>query len=354
MMRLKMYGTMVLAAALVHSSLSFAAGKFVFASSGGSFQEGQNTAYVKPYVQQEGLELVSDSGVTIAQLKAAVLAKSVKWDVIEFTEADYFLLVKEDLLEPIDYSVWDKETLAAIDEKFRLKYGVIAVLYCYAIAYRTDLGRADHPTNWVEFWDTKKFPGPRALPSGNAYNPPWTSALLGDGVAPDKLYPLDFKRAAASLDKIKGSVKVWYTETAGGIQAIVSGEVDYASAPTGRIIAARAQGAKIDIDYGQALRYADYFVVPKGAPNKAAAMKFIAYASRAEPSAAMMKLQPNSAPNTAALKLLDPALAAMLPTAPANLAREIPNNPTFYGEDSGNGQTWKQVGLKTWNEWFGR
>ena len=63
---------------------------------------------MKPYVQQEGLELVSDSGVTIAQLKAAVLAKSVKWDVIEFTEADYFLLVKEDLLEPIDYSVWTR------------------------------------------------------------------------------------------------------------------------------------------------------------------------------------------------------------------------------------------------------
>jgi len=354
-MRLKVHGALRLAAVAVgHAPMGSAAGKFVFASSGGSFQEAQNTAYVKPFAQKEGLELVNDSGVTIAQLKAAVLAKSVKWDVIEFTEADYFLLVKEDLIEPIDYSQFDAETLAAIDEKFRLKHGVIAVLYCYAIAYRTDLGRTDHPKNWAEFWDTKKFPGPRALPSGNAYNPPWTSALLADGVPPDKLYPLDFKRAAASLSKIKDSVKVWYTETAGGIQAIVSGEVDYASAPTGRIIAARAQGAKIDIDYGQALRYADYFVVPKGAPNKAAAMKFIAYASRAEPAAAMMKLQPNSAPNTAALKLLDPALAAMLPTAPGNLPKEVANNPTFYGEDSGNGQTWKQIGLKTWNEWYGR
>lgn len=354
-MRLKLVGSMLVAATVLsHAASANAQGKFVFASSGGSFQEAQDTAYVKPFVQKEKLELVSDSGVTIAQLKAAVLAKSVKWDVIEFTEADYFLLVKEDLLEPIDYSVFDKETLAAIDEQFRPKYGVTAVLYAYAIAYRTDLGRADHPKNWAEFWDTKKFPGPRALPSGNAYNPPWTAALLADGVAPDKLFPLDFKRAVASLDKIKSSVKVWYTPTAGGVQAIVSGEVDYAAVPTGRIIAAKAQGAKVDVDYGQALRYMDYFVVPKGAPNKAAAMKFIAYASRAEPSAALMRLQPNSTPNSAALKLLDPALAAVVPTAPANLARQIPNNPTFYGEDSGNGQTWKQVALKTWNEWFGR
>jgi putative spermidine/putrescine transport system substrate-binding protein len=120
------------------------------------------------------------------------------------------------------------------------------------------------------------------------------------------------------------------------------------------VIAAQAQGAKVDIDYGQAMRYADYLVVPKGAPNKIAAMKLIAFASQAPQSAAMMKLQPNSSPNADALKLLDPELAKRLPTAPGNLEREVANNPTFYGEDSGNGQTWQQIGLKTWNEWYGR
>jgi putative spermidine/putrescine transport system substrate-binding protein len=336
------------------ATVANAAGKVVFVSFGGTYQAAQESAYAKPFAQQEGVELISDSGPNLAKIKAMVQAKAVQWDVVEVTEADYVNLVQQDLLEPIDYSVFDKDTLAAIDTKFRPKYGVAAVLYAFGIAYRTDLNRPSHPTNWKEFWDTTKFPGPRAMPSGTFPNPPWESALLADGVTPDKLYPIDFKRTLGSLDKIKSSVKVWYNDTAAGVQSLVSGDVDYASLPNGRVIQAKAQGAKVDFEYGQAFLYLDYFVVPKGAPNKAEAMKLLAFASKSEPSAALMKAMPYSPPNANALKLLDPAYAASLPTAPDNIAREIPITGTFYGEDSGNGQTWQEVALKTWNEWYGR
>ncbi|MCC8967274.1 extracellular solute-binding protein [Bradyrhizobium sp. Pear76] len=177
---------------------------------------------------------------------------------------------------------------------------------------------------------------------------------MADGVAPDNLYPVDFKRATASLDRIKNNVKVWYEDTAAGVQSLVSGDVDYALLPNGRVIRAKEQGAKIDFEYGQSFFDRSFFVVPKGAPHKAEAMKLIAFASRAGPSAAFMKLIPYAMPNKAGLAFLDPSYAAGLPTAPMNISRAIPREGTFYGEIAPNGQSWQQIGLKTWNEWYGR
>src|SRR2546425_227843 len=64
-------------------------------------------------------------------------------------------------------------------------------------------GRA--PLSWPDFWDAKKFPGPRGY-----YNAPTYSlefALIADGAPKDKLYPLDVPRALKSLDRIKPDVK---------------------------------------------------------------------------------------------------------------------------------------------------
>lgn len=147
--------------------------KLVFVSYGGTYWAAQAEAFAKPFAKKEGITLVSDSGPNLAKIKAMVEAGAVQWDVVDVTEADYINLVKQNLLEPIDYSVFDPKTLAALDERDRLKYGVTSVLYTFGIAYRADLGRPTHPTNWAEFWDTKKFPGPRALPAGSSIDPPW-------------------------------------------------------------------------------------------------------------------------------------------------------------------------------------
>jgi putative spermidine/putrescine transport system substrate-binding protein len=348
-------GLLTLAISLVTvTTIATAADKLVFVSFGGSFQDAQEKAYVKPFAEKAGLELVSDSGPNVAKIKAMVEAKAVQWDVVQVTEADYLNLLRMNLLEKIDYSVFDKKTLDEIDPAYRQEYGVASVLYANGIAYRTDRGRTEHPKNWAEFWDTKKFPGPRALPTGTYAIPPWEAALLADGVAPDKLYPIDFKRATASLDKIKPSVKVWFNNTAEGIQALVSGEVDYAFVSYARTFQAKSQGAKVDFEYGQAFLFLDYFVVPKGAPNKAQAMKLLAYVSQPAPSAALMKAMPYNPPNKEAIKLIEPGYAASLPTAPQNLSRLLSLTKTFYGEDAGNGQTWQQVSLKEWNLWYGR
>jgi hypothetical protein len=83
-------------------------------------------------------------------------------------------------------------------------------------------------------------------------------------------------------------------------------------------------------------------------------MKLLAFASEPAPSAALMEVLPYSPPNKEALSLVDPSYAASLPTAPGNIKREIPITGTFYGETAASGQSWQQIAIKTWNEWYGR
>jgi putative spermidine/putrescine transport system substrate-binding protein len=339
------------------SAMAMAADKsLVFVSAGGTYQAAQEKAEVKPFTDKSGLTLVSDSGVAGAfpKIKAMEATGNVQWDVVSLGEPDYVNLTKNDLLEPVDYSRFDKATLDAIVPVFKKKYGVASVVFSYGIAYRTDLGRKDHPRTWAEFWDTEKFPGPRAITAGTASDPPWELALLADGVPPEKLYPIDYKRATASLDKIKGSVTLWYEDVAAGMQALINGDVDYAFLPNGRVLQAKSQGAPIDFEYNQAFLLYDVFVVPKNAPHKEAALDFVAFASQAEPGAALMKLLPYSAPNQDALKLLDPKYAKNLPTDPSNLPEQIPLSRVYYGETSSDGETGYQKSLAAWNAWYGQ
>jgi len=347
------------ASILIASGLLFGAGAahaadLVFVSSGGTFQAAQNDAFVNPYAKETGKEVtsVAQGGSLAGRIKAMVEAGDVQWDVVEVERGDYLTLLKENLVEPIDYSVFDKATLDAIKPEFREPNGIVALLYAYGIAYRTDLGKDKHPQSWQEFWDLDKFPGPRALPAGSSPTPPWEAALLASGKSLTNLYPLDFDAAKESLSKIRPSVSLWYDDTAAGVQSLVSGNVDYASLPNGRVVKAKGDGAKVDFDYGQAFLLTDYFVVPKGSPHKAEAMKFIAYASQARQSAALMKAVPYSMPNADALKLLDPAYAKSLPTDPENLAKTLKLSDTYWGEKSPDGKSWQQYGIGQWNEWY--
>lgn len=323
-----------------------------FVSYGGSFQEAQEEAFVKPYAEKHGINLVTDAGPSVAQIRSMVEAGDVQWDVVEVTEADYLNLVRQDLLEPIDYSVFDEDTLKAIDSHFLREYGVAAVIYTYGVGYRTDFEREEHPESFTDFWDTERFPGPRAVPTGTFANPPWEMALLADGVDPDNLHPIDFERALKKLEEIEDHVTVWFEDTAPGVQALISGRVDYGLLPNGRVLQAKADGAPVDFAYGQGLLYADYFVVPKGAPNKKRAMELLAYASKAGPSAEFMRRINYSMPNQEALERLDEDYAGSLPTAPENFKRQVPVTGEFYRQEAPDGRTWQEVSVEIWNEWF--
>jgi len=114
-------------------------------------------------------------------------------------------------------------------------------------------------------------------------------ALMADGVAPADLYQngqgLDLERATKKLDTIKDDIVFW-TSGAQSQELIGSGEVAMTLIWNGRGWSAKNVDNKpVEMQWNQQIVTADYFVVPKGSPNKDAAMTFIAYTICAENNA---------------------------------------------------------------------
>lgn len=326
----------------------------VVVSYGGTYQDALREAFFVPYTKDTGVEIVEDSGGSVAKIKAMVEAGSVQWDVVNVSSSEYEVLVEQNLVQKIDYSAFNQELLTQLPDFAKLEYGVASSFYSCGITYRTDLENKEHPKTWQEFWDTERFPGPRALPAATYVIPPWEAALIADGVEPGALYPIDFDRALASLGKIKDSVTVWYEDTAAGVQSLIDHEVDYAMLCNNRVIAAREKGTPVDVEWNQSLLDHDVWVIPVGSTHSAAAMQFLSSMTDPNRQAVLVKQQPIGPSNPETLKLLDAKIAGSLPTAPENVPVQVPIKAGFYSEKAPNGASQLEYGLQKWNAWYGQ
>uniref|UniRef100_UPI0010706A4A Fluorescent GABA Sensor precursor n=1 Tax=Pseudomonas fluorescens TaxID=294 RepID=UPI0010706A4A len=248
-----------------------------FVSWGGSTQDAQKQAWADPFSKASGITVVQDGPTDYGKLKAMVESGNVQWDVVD-VEADFALrAAAEGLLEPLDFSVIQRDK---IDPRFVSDHGVGSFFFSFVLGYNEGGGGASKPQDWTALFDTKTYPGKRALykwPSPGVLE----LALLADGVPADKLYPLDLDRAFKKLDTIKKDI-VWWGGGAQSQQLLASGEVSMGQFWNGRIHALQEDGAPVGVSWKQNLVMADILVVPKGTKNKAAAMKFLASASSAK------------------------------------------------------------------------
>ena len=252
-----------------------------FVSFGGAYQEAQRKAWLEPYTALTGVQFQEAEDSSNATIKAQVEAGQVTWDVVDVGN-DFGLAANADLLEPLDYSIIPRDEvnpdLGASDWRVPdITYGVV-------LAYNTEKTGGQVPAGWADYFDTTKFPGKRGMwdySEGGIFE----VALLADGVAPDDLYPLDFARATAKLDTIKDDFVFW-ASGAESQELIGSGEVAMTLIWNGRGWSAKhTDGKPVEMQWNQQIVTADYFVVPKGSPNKDAAMTFIAYTICAENNA---------------------------------------------------------------------
>ena len=84
---------------------------------------------------------------------------------------------------------------------------------------------AECPKTWADLFDAEKFPGKRTFYKWSAPGV-IEAALLADGVAPDKLYPLDLDRAFKKLDTIKDDI-IWWIGGAQSQQLLASAEAPF-------------------------------------------------------------------------------------------------------------------------------
>ncbi|MBY5455531.1 polyamine ABC transporter substrate-binding protein [Rhizobium beringeri] len=283
------------------------ADNMVFSSWGGTTQDAQKAAWASPFTEKTGITVVQDGPTDYGKLKAMVEAGQVTWDVVD-VEGDYAAQAgKSGQLEKLDFSVIDKSKL---DPRFVTDYSVGSFYYSFVIGCNADAVSAC-PKTWADLFDTTKFPGKRTFYKWSAPGV-IEAALLADGVAADKLYPLDLDRAFKKLDTIKSDI-VWWSGGAQSQQLLASAEAPFGSVWNGRMTALAASGIKTETSWEQNITAADSLVVPKGSPNAEAAMKFIAMATSAEPQAALAKATGYAPINVDSAKLMDPETAKTLP-----------------------------------------
>ncbi len=305
-----MFKKMILALSFtVTASLAADAGDVVFTSWGGTTQDAQKEAWAVPFAKASGLNVVQDGPTDYGKLKAMVDSGNVSWDVVD-VEGDFAIAAaKAGLLEPLDFKAIDKSKL---DPRFVNDNAVGSFYYSFVLGYNKDVLKTE-PKSWADLFDTAKFPGKRTFYKWSAPGV-LEIALLADGVAGDKLYPLDLDRAFKKLDSIKKDI-VWWGGGAESQQFLASGEAPIGMFWNGRIFAIQQSGGHVGASWDQNLTAADMLVVPKGSKNKDAAMKFIATATSADGQAALATKTGYAPINLDSKAKMDAKVAAALPDA---------------------------------------
>ncbi|MDZ5603845.1 ABC transporter substrate-binding protein [Pseudomonas sp. RP23018S] len=309
-----------------------------FVSWGGTTQDAQKEAWAIPFTKQTEIKVVQDGPTDYGKLKAMVESGNVQWDVVD-VEADFALrAASEGLLEPLDFKTIQRDK---IDPRFVSDHGVGSFFFSFVLGYNEGKLGASKPTEWSALFDTKTYPGKRALykwPSPGVLE----LALLADGVAPDKLYPLDLDRAFKKLDTIKKDI-VWWGGGAQSQQLLASGEASLGQFWNGRVYALQQDGAPVGVSWKQNLVMADFLVVPKGAKNKDAAMKFLANASSAQGQADFANKTAYAPVNVDSVAKLDSKLAPNLPTA--HVEDQVTLDFAYWAKNG-------QAIAARWNEWL--
>jgi len=241
----------------------------------------------------------------------------------------------EGLFEKLDYAkIGNKADFvpAAVTD-----CGVGIFVWSTVMAYNGDKLKVG-PKTWADFWDVKKFPGKRGMRKGARYNLEF--ALMADGVKPADVYKVlatkeGADRAFRKLGELKSNIQ-WWEAGAQPPQFLVAGDVVMTTVYNGRIDAANREGKNLVIGWTGGIYDLDYWVIPKGDPNKDAALKFIAFASTPSAQAEYAKNIAYGPTNTKALAKLDAKTLSNLPTAPANAKDALQFNLKFWadqGED---------------------
>ncbi|MDH4393632.1 MAG: ABC transporter substrate-binding protein [Aquabacterium sp.] len=298
---------------------------------GGANANAQKKAFYEPF-EKTGTKIVSvEYNGEQAKIKAMVETKKITWDVVEVESPDVERGCDEGLFEKLDWAkIGAKADFlpAAVHE-----CGVGIFVWSTVMAYNGDKLKTA-PVSWADFWDTKKFPGKRGMRKGARYNLEF--ALMADGVKTADVYKVlatkeGAERAFKKLTELKSSIQ-WWEAGAQPPQFLVAGDVVLSTVYNGRIDAANREGKNLRISWTGGIYDLDYWVVPKGTPNKDAAFKFIGFASQPDNQAEYARHIAYGPTNSKALAKLDAKVLANLPTAPANARDAVQFNIKFWAD----------------------
>ena len=331
---------------------------------GGAYTESQKLGYGDPTAAKLGIPVnwVDYTG-GLSEIKAQKEAGAITWDIMDVYAKDTIIGCDEGIFVEFDF---DKDFAPAPDgtpasqdffTSMPSKCAVGNILYSWNFAYNDATIGSKKPKTIKDFFNTKKFPGRRAIYKGAMSN--LEIALVADGVKAsgsqaggDLLYR---KMEGAGIDRALNKIKALCTDPNGGCvfwnagaqppELLANGEVVMATGWNGRFFNAQMEGTPlVQVWDAQILDY-EYFAMVKGGPNDAngkalkvlremtsseglaGSAKYIAYAPWRKSSIAVMEA------GEPWFKDGKTNMVPHMPTNPANLKSHILMNPDYWADN---------------------
>lgn len=312
---------------------------------GGSYQEALENAVYKPFTELTGIKVIIQPS-TAAQIMAMIKAGRVTLDVLDIGDVTQTNLNAAGALMPINYAGMKFTNPDDIFPEVRRPNMVGNLFFSTVMVYNTDVFRdGNHPRTWAEFWDVERFPGPRTLTDLRTSSTELEFALLADGVAMKDIYPIDIKRAFASLSRIKPHVVKWWDTGALSVQLMERKEAVLGALWNGRAQALIDQGAPLAIEWNQIKQQLQYWSVLKGAPNPENAQLLIDFALQPEVQAKITQFIAYGPTNKKAFQFVRPEDLVKLPSNPEYYSRSFVQNAQWWTDNI------EEVG-KIWQPWI--
>ncbi|WP_188194696.1 ABC transporter substrate-binding protein [Nonomuraea sp. SYSU D8015] len=262
-------------------------------NSGGAYGEALKKAIYDPFTQETGIT-VQVANLDGAQVLAQIKQGRPQVDLIDNSMMDHAKFVRENALEQLDLDRLKNVKTAQLPENLITEYAVAVNFYAQCMAYRTDAFGGRKPESWADFWDAKAFQGGRSMCNPDADLPELEFALLADGVAMDKLYPLDVDRAFKAMERIRGEVKKFWDSGPLPGMLLTRQEVTMATVWHGRLADLFKQGVPVAAQLNGARRQFQGYAIAKGAPHLDAAYQLFDYSIRPEVQARLAMTYPTN------------------------------------------------------------
>ena len=298
------------------------------------YSQAQMNAMFIPFGRAKSYDVrfaVYDGG--LSELTQMVGNRQYRWDVMDYELPDAIAACREGLLEHIDPASLPAGDNGAPAAKDFVKAAVGpcwvgSVVYAQVIAYAPAHFKGAQPQTAADFFDLKRFPGPRALRRGAKYN--LELALLADGMSPSDIYdalltPVGIDRALAKLGTLKGSI-VWWNSSTDAVAMLGDGRAAMATVLNGDVYDAAQHHNVLNVIWDRQLYELDVFGVPKGDPRKDVALDFVRFATASRPLAGVASWVPYGPARQSSLPLvgenpeLHIAMTPYLPTQKSHFA----------------------------------
>jgi putative spermidine/putrescine transport system substrate-binding protein len=341
---LEVTGVAAAASPFIWTRRSSGAGKVIIRTIGGSYEEATVKSIFEPFTKATGIEVVKVPA-TLGKVLAMHEAGNMELDVMDAGELGVLSLSQKGALEKINYKAWKMTNPDDMDPAVRRDDMMGDIYFSSVLGYNSQaFPTGKQPRNWAEFWDIKKFAGPRMLADIASGAIDVEFALLADGVPKDKLYPIDVNRAFKSLDRVRPSIRKFWDTGALSAQMLADKEVVLGSIWNGRLQASADKGAPLAIEWNEAMLQSQYWAVLKG-KNTENAQRFIDFACQPELQAALAKMIPYGPTNRQAFKTIPADLAARLPSSPENRQKAFIQNGKWWADN-------RPMVSERWTQWL--